>query len=219
MCATKRRWSPWTCALSLGLALAGSRGAAVAQPDTAGAAALMDRAVRDFEAGRIEASARSFDRVAALRPDLMPQLWQRGIALYYADRFADCRQQFEAHRTVNPNDVENAAWHFLCVARASSPAQARELLLPVGPDARRPMREVYALYQGRMTPEQVLGAAGADPAAIFYAHLYVGLYREATGDAAGAKAALEAAAGDRFRSAGGYMHMVAQVHVARIAAR
>src|SRR5579885_1676075 len=87
--------------------------------------AVMDRAIADFEAGRIAASAAGFDKVARLAPDYAPQLWQRGIALYYAGRYRDCRAQFESHRTVNPNDVENAAWHFLCVARAESPEKAR----------------------------------------------------------------------------------------------
>jgi lipoprotein NlpI len=208
------------CVRSLLAAAIGlSAGGLAAQPPAADPAELMDAAVAAFEAGRIDAAVASFDRVAQLRPDVMPQLWQRGIALYYAGRFAECQQQFEAHRTVNPNDVENAAWHYLCVARGTSPARAREALLPVGPDARRPMREVYALYQGRLDGDAVIGAAGGDPAAVFYAHLYVGLYREATGDAAGARRALTIAAEDRFRAAGGYMHMVARVHVGRLAAR
>ena len=63
---------------------------------------------------------------------------------------------------MNPDDVENAAWHFLCVARAESPAKARAALLPVGPDARVPMREVYQMFRGTLTPEQVLSAAGTD---------------------------------------------------------
>ena len=96
---------------------------------------LLDRAVTDFEGGRIAESAAGFDALIQLRPDVAPQLWQRGITLYYAGRFADCRAQFESHRTVNPNDVENAAWHFLCVARAESVVKARAALLPVGPDA------------------------------------------------------------------------------------
>jgi hypothetical protein len=37
--------------------------------------------------------------------------WQRGIALYYAGRYKDCRLQFESHRTVNPNDVETVREH------------------------------------------------------------------------------------------------------------
>ncbi len=179
---------------------------------------LLDRAIADFAGGRIEQSVAAFDQLVVLAPRAMPQLWQRGIALYYAGRFTDCRRQFEAHRTVNPNDVENAAWHFLCVARAESPARARALLLPVGPDARLPMREVYELLKGTVAPEQVLRAGGSNASAQFYAHLYVGLYAEAVGDAARARAALAVAASDRFRSAGGYMHMVAQVHVARLGA-
>ncbi len=107
----------------------------------------------------------------------MPQLWQRGIALYYAGRYRDCRLQFEAHRTVNPADVENAAWHFLCVARAESPARARAALLPVGPDARVPMRQVYEMLRGALEPAQVLAAGDAGPTAEFYAQLYVGLLR------------------------------------------
>ena len=178
--------------------------------------ALLDAAVGDFERGRIDESVAKFNQLVAVAPRAMPQLWQRGIALYYAGRYDDCRKQFEAHRTVNPDDVENAAWHFLCVARAESPARARAALLPVGPDARVPMREVLELFRGKMTTDQVMAAAGTSLSGQFYGHLYVGLYHEATGDNARARTALETAANERFRSAGGYMHMVARVHVARL---
>ena len=174
---------------------------------------LLDRAVTDFERGRIAESAAGFDALIKLRPDVAPQLWQRGITLYYAGRFADCRAQFESHRTVNPNDVENAAWHFLCVARAESPAKAKAALLPVGPDARVPMRQVYDLFRGVLTPEAVLKAAGSQPSAQFYAQLYLGLYFEALGDDRRALEHITAAAADRFAAAGGYMHMVAKVHL------
>ena len=174
---------------------------------------VFDRAVADFHAGRIAQSVAGFDRVAKLVPNYAPQLWQRGIALYYAGRFKDCRAQFESHRTVNPNDVENAAWHFLCVARAESPARAKAALLPVGPDLRKPMREIYKMYRGDFSPDQVMEAAGdgSDPEASFYAHLYVGLYYEATGDARRALEHITAATDDRFADAG-YMHGVARVH-------
>jgi tetratricopeptide (TPR) repeat protein len=181
--------------------------------------ALLDGAVADFERGQIDQSVAKFDQLVAVAPRAMPQLWQRGIALYYAGRYDDCRKQFEAHRTVNPDDVENAAWHYLCVARAESPARARAALLPVGPDARVPMKQVYELFKGAMTAEQVMSAGGTSLSGQFYANLYLGLYYEATGDAARARTALETAAGDRFRAAGGYMHMVARVHVARLATR
>ena len=144
---------------------------------------------------------------------MRPELWQRGIALYYAGRYRDCRLQFEAHRTVNPDDVENAAWHFLCVARAESPERARAALLPVGPDARVPMRQIYEMFRGTLSPEQVLSAAGTGASSQFYAHLYLGLYFEALGDARRAREQMSLAAADQYTNVGGYMHLVARVHV------
>ena len=172
---------------------------------------VLDRAIGDFLAGRVKESVVGFDRVAALAPDVAPQLWQRGIALYYLGRYDECRKQFESHRTVNPNDVENPAWHFLCVAHAESPQKARAALLPVGPDQRSPMREVYEMFKGTMTTDAVL-AAGRSGSARFFAELYVGLYYEAIGNNAMALPHLKAAASDQFASAGGYMHRVATLH-------
>ena len=199
----------------MGLACAG---AAAAQ----NARAVLDRAVGDFAAGRLAAAAAGFDEVAALVPRAAPQLWQRGIALYYVGRYQDCREQFESHRLVNPNDVENAAWHFLCVARADSPAAALEALLPVGPDSRAPMREIYEMFRGDLAPEGVIAAGEraterGRASGLFFAHLYVGLYHEALGNAAAARVHLEAAADERYAPAGGYMHMVARVHVDQVA--
>jgi lipoprotein NlpI len=175
--------------------------------------ALLDRAVAEFEKGRIAESVTAFDELARIAPGEAPFLWQRGIALYYAGRYKDCRAQFESHRRVNPDDVENAAWHFLCVARDESPAAARAALLPVGPDPRAPMREIYEMFRGSMSADAVLKAAGSRPQSRFYAHLYVGLYAEATNDAARARQHIEAAADQQFGNAGGYMHMVALVHL------
>ena len=172
---------------------------------------ILDRALADFQQGRIAPAVDGFDRVAKLVPNYAPQLWQRGIALYYAGRYKDCRAQFESHRTVNPADVENAAWHFLCVARAESAEKAKQALLPVGPDSRVPMREIYEMFRGKYTPEQVMRAAGDGTDAQFYAYLYTGLYYESMGDAERALRQITEAAGDRF-SAAGYMHRVARVH-------
>ena len=172
---------------------------------------VMDRAVSDFFAARIPESVAGFDRVAKMVPGEAPELWQRGIALYYASLYADCRAQFESHRTVNPADVENAVWHFLCVARSESAEKARAALLPVGPDDRVPMREIYRMFQGTLTPDSVLVAAGEGARARFYAALYVGLYFEAIGEGR-SQFYITRAASDEFASAGGYMHRVAQVH-------
>ena len=210
--ASRASYRPWTLRLGLPLVtFLAVAPCAIAQP-TADARAIFDRAVADFQAGRVEESAAGFDRVAALDPDSAPQLWQRGIVLYYAGRYQDCREQFESHRTVNPNDVENAAWHFLCVARAETPERARATLLPVGPDRRAPMREVYEMFQGTLEPDAVLAAAGNRASAQFYAHLYVGLYLEAIGRHDRAREQITVAAAEQY-ALGGYMHMVARVHL------
>lgn len=177
---------------------------------------LFERAVQLFFAGEPAASARLFDTLIKQQPDLAPGLWQRGLALYYAGRYTDGRQQFELHRTVNPNDVENPAWHYLCVARTTSPEQARAELLPVGRDARVPMREILSLYRGDGTKADVLAAASAGDAnqrrnQLCYAHLYLGLYAEAAGDTAAAKDHLLKAAGPY--SMDHYMGQVAKLHV------
>jgi lipoprotein NlpI len=188
--------------------------AAMAGPalQTPAPGAILDRAIEDFLAGRVAESVVGFDRVAALAPNLAPQLWQRGIALYYVGRYDDCRRQFESHGTVNPNDVENPAWHFLCVARAESPEKARAALLPVGLDQRSPMREIYQMFQGKLRPAEVLAADRSTSQGQFFAELYVGLYYEAMGNTALARKHLAAAAVERFAAAGGYMHRVAELH-------
>ena len=116
-------------------------------------------------------------------------------------------------------EFENAAWHFLCVARAETPAKATAALLPVGPDARVPMREVYQMFRGTLTPQQVLSAMGSQPDAQFYGHLYLGLYFEALGVKDRALQHITMAAADRFGPYGGYMHMVARVHLRSLTVR
>ena len=151
--------------------------------------AWQHRGGEHFKLGHIKESIADFDKFIELVPQQAPYHWQRGISLYYAGRFEDGRKQFESHQTVNPNDVENAVWHFLCVARAAGVEKARAALIPIKGDARVPMMEVHALFAGKAKPEDVLKAAGAGGPPtlrlnrqLFYAHLYLGLYFEVIGD-------------------------------------
>lgn len=204
---------------AVGLLVAGGGIAAEPQanepPPSAAPQELFGEAVGLFFAGEPLKSAELFDRVAAALPDVEPELWQRGIALYYAERFADGRRQFELHEKVNPNDVENPAWHFLCVARLEGMEAARRAMLPVGDDPRVPMKEILELFAGRGDEAAVLAAAEQGPEQgrrnqLCYAHLYLGLHAEACGDAAAARRHIIAAA-DRFRM-DHYMGRVAVVH-------
>jgi lipoprotein NlpI len=178
--------------------------------------------------GRVEESVRDFDRVNALDRPAAPHNWQRGIALYYAGRFADGAAQFEQHREVNPDDVENATWHYLCVARALGPEKgpkaAREKLISIKSDRRIPMMKVHEMYSGTATPDDVIATAKAgDPKALdlpyrlFYAHLYIALYYEANGDAAKAKEHIDLAAHTYGLDVDGYMGDIARLHAWRIA--
>ena len=117
---------------------------------------------------------------------------------------------------MDTNDVENAAWHYLCNARVVGVERARSEMLKIGKDRRVPMMEVYALCAGKAKPADVLAAARAgDPGEadlkrrLFYAHLYLGLYYEAEGDK---KKALEhmTKAADDYQT-GQYMGDVARV--------
>jgi lipoprotein NlpI len=175
------------------------------------------RGVARFKLARFKESVADFDKELELRPANKPYHWQRGIALYYAGDYAAGREQFELHKSVNPGDVENAAWHFLCVARASGADKAKDLLIPVVGDPRVPMSQVHDLFAGKATDDAVIRAAMAgnpDPDdlkdRLFFAHFYIGLHDEALGNAAGAKEHIDLAAGKYAQDH--YMGWVARVH-------
>jgi lipoprotein NlpI len=170
-----------------------------------------------FKLGAIKLSIADFDKFIELKPDEKAGHWKRGISYYYAGRFDDGRQQFEGYQTVDSNDVENAVWRYLCMARAVGVEKARAAMLKIGDDKRVPMMQVYALYGGKVKPEDVLAAVteGKPGAAelnqrLFYAHLYLGLYYETVGDKKLALSHLNQAANNH--KIGHYMWDVARVH-------
>lgn len=179
--------------------------------------AYIRRGSEHFFANRIAESIADFDKAAELDPSIAPELWQRGISYYYAGEFQKGREQFESHKTVNPNDVENPAWHLLCTARQlDSLDKAREFLIKVDTsiDTREPMKEIYALYSGNGTPESVLKRAEEEGtnSAKMYAHLYVALYYEVTKDEPKAKEHMRTAAAVKLARPS-YMQEVARVHL------
>ena len=117
---------------------------------------------------------------------------------------------------MNTADVENAAWHFICVARAESVEAARKALIPIEGDTRVPMKQVHQLFGGKASVEDVLKAAEFGEGEDLknhrcYAHLYLGLYFEALGDEAKAREHMVKAARDYRMNH--YMGKCAQVHV------
>jgi lipoprotein NlpI len=189
-------------------------------------AAYSLRGGEHFKLGHIKESIADFDKQIALLPDSYTNHWRRGISYYYAGRFADGAKQFETGKKVYFNDVENAVWHFLCVARASGVPTARKSLLKIGKDPRVPLMEVYALFAGKAKPEDVLAAAkkiakGTKPEVkkeqLFYAHLYLGLYYDVLENKKLAREHMQKAAKDYL--IGDYMGDVARVHLAQMEKR
>ncbi len=169
-----------------------------------------------FKLNRIADSIEDFDKAIALDPRQEPHHWQRGIAYYYAGLYQKGRRQFASHQRVNPNDVENAVWHYLCVARLDGAGEARRSILKINGDGRVPMMQIYRLFRGDGSIGNVLQAARAgspSPAALnqqlFYAYLYIGLYHEAH---AKTEAARENIVQALDHEVGHYMWHVARVH-------
>jgi lipoprotein NlpI len=179
------------------------------------AAHYVARGMQRFRENKVAQSIRDFDRAADLDPQNAPHLWQRGISDYYAGKFKEGRRQFESHKTVNPDDVENAAWHFLCVARTDGIDAARKALIKIDltRDPRVPMTEVYQFFAGHGSEAAVLDSAknSKTEQAQMYAHLYLGLYYEVAGDAEKARRHLREAAAAKLPN--DYMHDVAKIHL------
>ncbi len=136
-----------------------------------------------LRAGRFDEATKSFEVAIKLDSKTEPFLWQYGIALFFANRFDEGKLLFEKHRVVNPHDVENAAWHFLCVAKAHDVNQARKILLPAPDDRRTPMRQILkrlALTDDSVVMEK-METAKEDLSTRFYGNLYLGLIADAEG--------------------------------------
>ncbi|MFT6381578.1 MAG: arylsulfatase A-like enzyme [Akkermansiaceae bacterium] len=179
---------------------------------------LYEKGEAHFFAGRIEEAIRDWSLEIVKKPQREPYHWQRGLAFYYAGEFEKGVGQFEIHQKVNGNDVENAAWHFLCVVRAEggSVEKARKQLIPIEGDLRKPMKEVHDLFSGKGTAGDVLKAAkeGAEGIVLrnqlCYAHLYLGLYFEVLDEVEKSRGHIKKAAVD-FKM-DHYMGRVAQLH-------
>lgn len=172
-----------------------------------------------LKVGRMKEAIADFDAYLKRHPDAEPYHWRRGIAFYYGKAYKRGVAQFETHKTVNAADVENSVWHFLCNAPLVGVDKARAALIPLeGKDSRVPMMTVYEMFAGRATPKDVLAKAEAakpggrqSEPALFYAHLYIGLYHEAMGKHDLARKHLQLAA--TKHTSPYYMGDVARVHV------
>ena len=174
---------------------------------------LIDQGMDRFRQGRVAESLAQFDRAIEVDARVKPYLWQRGISQYCLGDFSGGKRQFEIHREVNPNDVENAAWHYLCVVKTDGRDVARQSLIPIKTefDRRAPMKEIYEYLAGTATENDVLRAADqADtPLSRMYAHLYLGLCEDVEGNTDAAIEHLKIASEEKLKNS--YMQDVAKV--------
>lgn len=171
-----------------------------------------------YRSGNAKESLSLFDRVVKLTPQSAPYNWQRGIALCNCGEWEKGAAQFKTHHDVNPDDVENSAWYFLCVAKTKGLEAARKTVIPSRGDGRQPMMSVLKMLKGEIEPDAVV-QAGVDNTppglqrarAQFYADLYVGLYYDCLDESESAQKYLQ-----RSLTYGnsGYMVDVARVYLA-----
>ena len=78
--------------------------------DSTSSAELVQQGMQRFRTADVSGSVQAFDDAIALRPGLSRLLWQRGLSLYYAERFSDCAKQFRDDIALNPQDAEEVTY-------------------------------------------------------------------------------------------------------------
>ena len=61
-----------------------------------------------------------------------PHHWQRGLSPLLCRKIQGHASN-EVHQTVNTQDVENAVWHYLCVAKTDGVAEAEKHFIKITP--------------------------------------------------------------------------------------
>lgn len=172
----------------------------------------------------IKESVADFDMFIEAYPSKRAYMWQRGLSLYYLDRFDEAAKQFADDVAVNPDDTEESIWHFLSVVRGlrskmpvdSAIAHARSNLLIVGRDSRTVMRSAMSLFDGTGSTHELDASGGVTSGSKnrFYADLYLGLWAEACGEEGKAEEFITQAAKSHYGTIDepDYMWFVAVVH-------
>ncbi|CAL5400517.1 unnamed protein product [Camellia sinensis] len=133
-----------------------------------------------FTQGDVAGSLAEFDRAIELDPRQKAYLWQRGLSLYYLDRFEEGAEQFRLDVAQNPNDTEESIWCFLCEAQLYGVDEARRRYLEL-------WAEIHDLSCGKLTTclemvviqkRLVAAFSRGQESEYFYASLYAGLYYE-----------------------------------------
>ena len=150
---------------------------------------LIDQGVRQFRNGDVKNSLQLFDEAIELKPSVKPYLWQRGISLYYENRFKECSQQFHDDLLVNPADTEEIIWGALCDSGRGLNNNGHDddntgidRIEFSSLDRRPVMKLVYNVFKGTQDVQALLSLPITLASDYFYSQLYTGLYYEYKGD-------------------------------------
>lgn len=176
-----------------------------------------------FKRGRFAEAADDFDKMVELDPTLDAAHWRRGIASFYAGRYEKAARQFEIYHTQDDVDRENGIWRYFSQYKAFGKEKAQAGLLKYAKDDREPFPAVYQLFEGKLTPEQVLTrileaklSDDEKEQRLFYAHLYIGLNHAVEGRPKEAEAMLRKAVANKWAPGSGFgpdwMWHVGRVH-------
>ncbi|KAK7277973.1 hypothetical protein RJT34_22994 [Clitoria ternatea] len=167
-----------------------------------------------FTQGDVSGSLAEFDKAIQLDPRQKAYLWQRGLSLYYLNRFEEGAEQFRLDVAQNPNDTEESIWCFLCEAQLYGVDEARKRYLEVGRDPRPVMREAYNMFKEGGDPEKLVAAfSSSRESEYFYASLYAGLYYESQNETDAAKVHIVAASQSLYgQRSDDYMASLSKVH-------
>ena len=190
--------------------------------DGVSVALLSRRGDLRFFLGQFPDAVSDYEQMVALQPDLDTSHWRRGIAYFVVGRYKDAARQFEVYHSFDDVDRENGIWRFLSQYRAFGKEKAAEGLLKYAKDDREPFPAIYAMFEGKREPDDVLAeirglkiSPEQKSARLFYAELYVGLLELAQNDQSSALKHLQAAVAiDWPREAGfgpNYMWHVARL--------
>ncbi|MEP3478122.1 MAG: hypothetical protein ABJZ55_02630 [Fuerstiella sp.] len=130
---------------------------------------------------RFSEAVKEYEQMIAIDPELKESHWRLGIAYFFNNEPNKAVQIFEGYHSFDDVDRENGIWRFLSQFKATNPKTAGQELLKYAKDDREPFPDVYRLFEGNMTIEQVIDSIPSNLSAketeqrSFYVRLYCGM--------------------------------------------
>ncbi len=180
-----------------------------------------------FNSGQFENAVSDYSKMVELDSQTDTSHWRRGIAYFYTEEFDKAAAQFDRYHSFDNVDRENGIWRYLSHYKSKGKEAARKELLKYDKDDREPFGDVYQLFAGTMTAEQILSKIKTAEISnserekrYFYALLYVGLNDAVEGRAKTAEKYLTQAAENTWAPKAGYgphyMWEVARLHALKL---